>query len=129
MFTTTTEFAKFRNAALLALAFGISATGISHPVQAAGLIVEQHDEEYDCLSRKEVKRFFLREGYKKVDVRKTKEHYIYRVIAYVPLKEKIPAAAVELKHDDYEDDYEWERYVFLFDACEHEIVKKEPAKK
>ena len=113
---TTTQFAKFRNAALLAFALGISATGISHPVQAAGLIFEQHDEDYDCLSRKEVKRLYLRDGFKKVEVKKTKEHYIYRVIAYTPVKEKM-LVGLELKHDDYEDDYEWERYVFLFDAC------------
>jgi hypothetical protein len=126
----TALFAKARTAGVIALAlFTIAA--VAAPAQAARLQIvggsdfdlteTRHD---DCDSRRELKYFFQSEyHFKQVEVRNTHDDYIYKVSALAPAKK---AEALVLK--DRSSDYE--RYVFLFDACDHSVIEWiKPAKK
>ena len=127
----TALFAKARTAGLLALAL-LTIASAAAPAQAARLQIiggsdlglsesSRHD---DCDSRRELKYFFQSEyHFKQVEVRNTHDDYIYKVSALAPAK-KAEALVLKDKSSDYE------RYVFLFDACDHSVIEWiKPAKK
>ena len=127
----TALFAKARTAGVIALAL-LTIASVAAPAQAARLQIiggsdlglsesSRHD---DCDSRRELKYFFQSEyHFKQVEVRNTHDDYIYKVSALAPVK-KAEALVLKDKSSDYE------RYVFLFDACDHAVIEWiKPAKK
>jgi hypothetical protein len=118
----TTLFNRVRNAALIALALGTIIAGAA-PAQALSLkqlpeMGSSSDDHHDCDSRREVKYFFQEDYHlKNVNVSKTHDYYIYKVSGLAPAPEKAESLVLKDKSSDYV------RYVFLWDACEHEFVE------
>jgi hypothetical protein len=120
----TALFAKARNAGLIALAL-LTIASAAAPVQAARLQIiggsdsglsesSRHD---DCDSRRELKYYLQSEyDFKQVEVRNTHDDYIYKVSALAPVK-KVEALVLKDRSSDYQ------RYVFLFDACDHSVIE------
>ena len=119
----TALFTKARTAGLVALTLVIAAAG-AYPAQAGRILIEKpigemgsgmSSDRHDCDSRREIKYYFQDEyGLKHVDVSKTHDYYIYKVSGFALPKME----ALTSKKSDYV------RYVYLFDACEHEVIKQ-----
>ncbi|HEX2673615.1 MAG TPA: hypothetical protein VHM25_22205, partial [Polyangiaceae bacterium] len=122
----TALFTKARTAGMIALTLVIATAGAAAPAQASQLkhsfdieIGSGSDSRHDdCDSRREIKYFFQEEyDLRHVDVSRTHDYYIYKVSGFA-LPQMQPALSEISKKSDYV------RYVFLFDACEHEVIKQ-----
>ena len=123
----TALFTKARTAGLVALTLVIAAAG-AYPAQAGRLIIEKpigemgsgmSRDRHDCDSRREIKEYFEEEYYlRHVDVSKTHDYYIYRVSGIGDAKKEAALTSQLSKKSDHV------RYVFLYDACDHHVVKQ-----
>ena len=120
----TALFAKARTAGVIALAL-LTIASAAAPAQAARLKIISGGSDYgqsdsrhdDCDSRRELKYFLQSEyDFKQVEVRNTHDDYIYKVSALAPVK-KVEALVLKDRSSDYQ------RYVFLFDACDHSVIE------
>ena len=128
----TALFAKARTAGVIALAL-LTIASAAAPAQAARLQIlggsdsglSESSRNDDCDSRRELKYFFQSEyHFKQIEVRNTHDDYIYKVSALAPVSKKAEALVLKDRSSDYE------RYVFLFDACDHSVIEWiKPAKK
>lgn len=112
MTTAHSKFSKLRNALFLAVLLGVSA-GATVPSQAAGVGIESgkggsYEQSYDnCWDGKKAARYFIKRGYKDVNVDPGKGDFDYIIYAS---KKRV----------------DW---VFYFDGCRHKVVDKRRAEK
>ena len=131
----TALFNKARTAGVIALTL-LTVAAVAVPAQAASILrdggfsieiggsSDNRDRHDDCDSRREIKYYFQdKYDLRHVDVSKTHDYYIYRVSGYAQPAKEQPAALLREKSSDYV------KYVFLFDACDHEIIKQLQPKK
>ena len=120
----TTLFTKARNAALVSLALGSAAAG-AFPSQAATLVEKQGS--HDCQSRSEVKARFIDVGLTHVDVSRTSERYLYRVIGYKALARAslLSGGDAHIQTETMSKDKDGRiRFVVLYDACDETVLRQ-----
>ena len=118
----TSLTAKTRAAGLIALA--LSLTSFTLPVEASSLktipAMSSDDSHHDCYSKREIKEYFYEEYHlTHIKVQKTHDRYIYKVSGFGPAE--MAALAPAMSSDDHHD---YIKYVFLYDACEYEVIEQ-----
>lgn len=112
MFDRLNRFARPAFAAVAISLVAVSAPPVMAEQQYEKLILEHHDDDYDCQSVKQAIRYLKKRNYKMIEkLEKEAEEGIYLFSA----KKK-------------NQEHEYVAYYITYDACDREIVSREPAK-